>query len=115
MHGNVLEWCDAEPRDGPDLRVVRGGRFRNDANYSRAGFRVTTAPATAGDSWGLRVARVPTRTDVTALVQQWASGAWANHGFMLRDLAVVFPSSASFGQPTSRAWRVSWLRAISLA
>jgi formylglycine-generating enzyme required for sulfatase activity len=72
MHGNVDEWCadwfDTEyyassPRCDPagpanvedDNRVVRGGSFRDDGRFCRAGVRIDYSPEDPQATIGFRV------------------------------------------------------------
>jgi formylglycine-generating enzyme required for sulfatase activity len=73
MHGNVAEWCAddydesfyrtspsrdpmATKKSTPDMRVVRGGSWFNNACDCRAAFRGRLAPDKGNDSTGFRVA-----------------------------------------------------------
>ncbi|MCX6866455.1 MAG: formylglycine-generating enzyme family protein, partial [Verrucomicrobia bacterium] len=69
MHGNVWEWCldwlgdilvgGTDPSGGPSGpgRGIRGGAWRDDANYCRAAYRNYAPPNySAGSNVGFRVA-----------------------------------------------------------
>lgn len=70
MAGNVWEWCSSKlapypyiPDDGreelsilPNLRVLRGGSFRDTLAYARCSFRYTRPSSDRGDNIGFRVA-----------------------------------------------------------
>lgn len=70
LGGNVSEWtldewaeysnpCEdcANIPPNPGLQVFRGGNYREDASYMRAGIRFYLAPHAAGDDIGVRCAR----------------------------------------------------------
>ncbi len=74
MHGNVWEWCEdyygpysAAPKDGKaqttkqsnDVRVLRGGSWIINAEYSRSANRNYVAAGSRGSSDGFRVALSP--------------------------------------------------------
>jgi hypothetical protein len=69
MHGNLVEWCDdeipADPKDpnGAPRRAIRGGHFWGDANDGRASYRFVHDAAFRNPSMGMRVARVPVRSN----------------------------------------------------
>ncbi|MGB0086272.1 MAG: formylglycine-generating enzyme family protein, partial [Rhodomicrobiaceae bacterium] len=73
LHGNVWEWVedswhdsyDGAPTDGtawvegsdPNFRIIRGGSWRNEAEFLRADVRVKRIIAVRFDTLGFRVAR----------------------------------------------------------
>jgi formylglycine-generating enzyme required for sulfatase activity len=73
MHGNVWEWCEdpwhsdykGAPSDGrvwveggnKDRRVLRGGSWFSNSDYSRAALRLINSPVSRVNSRGFRVAR----------------------------------------------------------
>ena len=74
MHGNVYEWCqdwhhdsyNGAPTDGSAwlggvqlYRVLRGGSWTFNANYSRSAYRFRNPPDNRNSNFGFRVVTVP--------------------------------------------------------
>jgi formylglycine-generating enzyme required for sulfatase activity len=63
MHGNVWQWCEDLREEGGSYRELRGGSWLNSAGHCAAAFRIGYTPTFANNNLGLRLARVPVRSE----------------------------------------------------
>jgi formylglycine-generating enzyme required for sulfatase activity len=61
MHGNVWQWCDADPNEGTGPAVGRGGSHGNEGYRCLASARSAVAPSFRDGTRGFRLVRVPVR------------------------------------------------------
>lgn len=74
MHGNVWELCDdVLPGNGVATQVMRGGCWKQDADFCRARISFETGAKSKHPTHGLRVARVPTAFDSDRQAAEWAT------------------------------------------
>jgi formylglycine-generating enzyme required for sulfatase activity len=59
MHGNVAQWCEDVGKGSPEYRVARGGGWQASGSQCRAAARMESQMATGSQSFGFRLARVP--------------------------------------------------------